>query len=82
MDFDEMRDAYLRATKDDIVERPLFQRLMERLNDDIVTRLQKVVLDPKPVFSQQLLVEAIEEIEYLRLENRELRSEVQRLTYQ
>lgn len=52
------------------------------MNDDIVTRLQKVVLDPKPIFSQQLLVEAIEEIERLRLENRELRSEVQRLTYQ
>jgi hypothetical protein len=49
------------------------------MNDDIVTRLQKVVLDPKPVFSQQLLVEAIEELEQLRTQVRELQSETHRL---
>ena len=46
---------------------------------DIVTQLQKVVLDPKPVFSQQLLVEAIEELEQLRTLVRELQSETHRL---
>jgi hypothetical protein len=44
-----------------------------------VTQLQKVVLDPKPVFSQQLLVEAIQEIEHLRTLVRELQSETHRL---
>lgn len=78
-DFVEMKNAVARATEDDIVDRPLFRRLMETMNHDIVTQLQKVVLDPKPVFSQQLLVEAIQEIEHLRTLVRELQSETHRL---
>ena len=38
------------------------------MTDDIVTRLRKIVADPKPVFSQEVLSDAADEIERLRKE--------------
>lgn len=67
MDFDEMRGAYLRATQDGIVTRlriPLPYNLLGWTTTDLMNERR----------------EAADEIERLRMENRELRSEVQRLT--
>lgn len=36
------------------------------MSDDIVTRLREIVADPKPVFTQDVLVNAADEIERLR----------------
>ncbi len=61
MDFDEMRNAYLRVTQ-----------------DDIVTRLRNI----HTMGQLGVVHEAADEIERLRLELREARSEIQRLTTQ
>ena len=36
------------------------------MTDDIVTRLREIVADPKPIFTQDVLVNAADEIERLR----------------
>ena len=46
------------------------------MTDDIVTRLRKIVADPKPVFSQEVLSDAADEIEQLRKDKRELDMEI------
>jgi hypothetical protein len=38
------------------------------MTDDIVTRLRAIVVDPKPIFTAQLLDDAADEIERLRAE--------------
>lgn len=63
-----MRGAYQRATEDDIVTQ------LRNISDS----KEWVKLRDWTTISN----EAADEIERLRLENRELRSEVQRLTYQ
>jgi hypothetical protein len=42
------------------------------MTDDIVTRLRGIVADPKPVFTQDILADAADEIERLRKDRREL----------
>jgi hypothetical protein len=43
--------------------------------DDIVTRLRRIVADPKPIFTVQLLDDAADEIERLRYRVEQMESE-------
>ena len=73
MDTEEMRNAYLRATQDDTVT----QLNTEEMTKAFYKRFP-TVMTVEDVMRQAL--EAADEIERLRREVRELRSEVQRLT--
>lgn len=73
-DFEEMRNAVQRATQDDTVGPPLFRRLMERLNDDIVTRLREQAMEERPLWRSSM-IEAANEIEHLRYRVEQMESE-------
>jgi hypothetical protein len=45
------------------------------MSDDIVTRLRAIVVDPKPIFTAQLLTDAGDEIERLRYRVEQMESE-------